>query len=279
MLDYDVLLTELDAGDRRWYGYDRDSYSLVVKTEFAAVLLCRNGILRIRLDLKEYTIGQNEMLIVVPGVVCERIDASPDCRITLVAYNNPQYIKEPSSRIALIPRRYLYRQPVLRLTDGQVDDFMSVYSAMRRRINSREYRFKKEVVYALLQVCYLDVSSLMQQTMAAIGDEVKDRGRQIYDAFMEELVASGGLHHDVAYFADKLCMTPKYLSRIVRNVSGRFAKDWIRDYVILQAKSMLDSGQYTIQQVSDKLNFSNQSFFGTYFKVTVGCSPRAYMAR
>ena len=58
--------------------------------------------------------------------------------------------------------------------------------------------------------------------------------------------------------------------------SGRYAGQWIRDYVVLEAKALLKSGEYTVQQVSDRLNFANQSFFGSYFKKAVGCSPSAY---
>lgn len=63
---------------------------------------------------------------------------------------------------------------------------------------------------------------------------------------------------------------------MVRSVSGRNPGDWIRDYVILEAKALLKSGKYSVQQVGDMLNFSNQSFFGTYFKRATGLSPKAY---
>lgn len=62
------------------------------------------------------------------------------------------------------------------------------------------------------------------------------------------------------------------------SVSGRRPVEWIRDYVMLDAKALLKSGKYTVQQVSDMLNFPNQSFFGTYFKKESGVSPKAYMS-
>ncbi len=61
--------------------------------------------------------------------------------------------------------------------------------------------------------------------------------------------------------------------------SGKHAKDWIRDFVIKDAKTMLKSGNYTVQEVSEILHFANQSFFGKYFKEAVGCSPIAYKER
>lgn len=69
----------------------------------------------------------------------------------------------------------------------------------------------------------------------------------------------------------------KYLSQVIKSVTGRLAGEWISEYVILEAKALLKSNKYTVQQVCDMLNFANQSFFGKYFKRKTGMSPRAYM--
>ncbi len=73
-----------------------------------------------------------------------------------------------------------------------------------------------------------------------------------------------------------MCISPKYLSKIVFESSGKYAKDWIKEYVILAAKALLKSNDYTVQQISYMLNFPNNSFFGKYFKSAVGCSPKKY---
>ena len=71
-------------------------------------------------------------------------------------------------------------------------------------------------------------------------------------------------------------LTPKYLSQVIYQASGRHAGEWIKDYVILEAKILLKSGKYTVQQVGDMLNFANASFFGKYFKAATGCSPKQF---
>ena len=71
-------------------------------------------------------------------------------------------------------------------------------------------------------------------------------------------------------------MNPKYLSTVIKEISGKSAFEWINNYVILEAKSMLKSTGKTIQQISDELNFANQSFFGKYFKQHVGIPPSEY---
>ena len=78
------------------------------------------------------------------------------------------------------------------------------------------------------------------------------------------------------FYADILCITPRYLSRVVKECTGSSAADWIERYVVLEARALLKSTSMTIQQISDELNFPSQTFFGKYFKRRVGMSPKLY---
>jgi AraC-like DNA-binding protein len=80
----------------------------------------------------------------------------------------------------------------------------------------------------------------------------------------------------VGFYAEKLHITPKYLSQIIKANTGKSANDWIDDYVMLEAKALLKSSKLTIQQISDELNFADQSIFGKYFKRLEGVSPKEY---
>jgi AraC-like DNA-binding protein len=80
---------------------------------------------------------------------------------------------------------------------------------------------------------------------------------------------------DVSFYADKLCVSPKYLSSLVKQMVGKPAKDCIDYCIIMESKVLLNSS-YTIQEISQQLNFPNQSFFGKYFKKHTGISPLNY---
>jgi len=82
----------------------------------------------------------------------------------------------------------------------------------------------------------------------------------------------------VKYYADGLCITPKHLASVCRDVTGRTPAQWISGYVVLEAKAMLEEDRLSVQQVSDRLNFPGQSFFGRYFRNATGMSPREYRA-
>jgi len=78
------------------------------------------------------------------------------------------------------------------------------------------------------------------------------------------------------FYAGKLCVTSKHLSKVIKTTSGKSANDWIDEHVALEAKALLKSTNKTVEQISEELNFPSQSFFGKYFKRVTGLSPREY---
>ena len=154
-----------------------------------------------------------------------------------------------------------------------------VYVAMKKKISDRDYRYKRDMVAGYMQVLCCNAGQIIRSlSERKAGNAVGRRSRRLYETFISEVSRHHARHRSVAYYADRLCITPKYLSHVVLSVSGRRPVEWIRDYVMLDAKALLKSGKYTVQQVSDMLNFPNQSFFGTYFKKESGVSPKAYMS-
>ena len=78
------------------------------------------------------------------------------------------------------------------------------------------------------------------------------------------------------FYADKLHLTPKYLSKIIKEASGRSGPDWIDEYVILEAKNLLRYSKMTIKEIVFALNFPNASVFHKYFKAHTGLTPTDY---
>jgi YesN/AraC family two-component response regulator len=98
----------------------------------------------------------------------------------------------------------------------------------------------------------------------------------IFRKFLSLLATDITISREVQYYADKLCITPKYLTIVTRQMSDRSAATWITHSVILNAKALLATTQLTVQQVSNKLNFPNPSFFGQYFLRHTGMTPKEF---
>ena len=94
--------------------------------------------------------------------------------------------------------------------------------------------------------------------------------------FLELVKSNFKRERQLQFYADKMCITTRYLSRIVKECTGASASDWIERYVVLEARALLKSSNMTIQQVSNELSFPSQTFFGKYFKRRVGMSPKEY---
>ena len=137
-----------------------------------------------------------------------------------------------------------------------------------------------EIVRSLLQAFMLSILSLMRQHQTTVIDidRTATRGnRQLFERFMEALSHYHQQERMVQFYADKLCVTPKYLSTVVKEYSGKSPSDWICEYVIAEAKSLLHYSQMSVQEVAFHLNFPTQSAFGKFFKQKTGFSPRQYV--
>lgn len=80
----------------------------------------------------------------------------------------------------------------------------------------------------------------------------------------------------VKWYSDRLCLTPKYLSEIVKQASGRTARQWLMAFVLIEIKSLLRNTDYSIKQIAQEMNFSSQSSFGKYFHHATGLAPKEY---
>ena len=246
------------------------------KIQFPMMHLCLAGSKRVRLNLTEYELRRNSLLIVTPGSIGQCVEISDDCRIVIIAFTEDYFFVEENSRGAFVVRKFLSNRSILQLTDAEASDLYAVYRAMRVKLQQPDFRFKHEILKGYLQVLYCEICQLMAPYVEREDARLGSRKKQLFDRFIEEVQQHYTSERSIRFYADRLCLTPKYLSQVVYAASGRHAGEWIRDYVILEAKALLKSGQYTIQQISDMLNFANQSFFGVYFKKAVGCSPTVY---
>ena len=103
-----------------------------------------------------------------------------------------------------------------------------------------------------------------------------DRSKVIFDRFIGVVSEYHTQERGVAFYADKLCLTPKYLSKLVKAASGRSAPDWIDAYVMLEAKNMLKYSDIPIKEIVSRLNFPNPSTFHKFFKAKAGLTPLQY---
>ena len=140
-------------------------------------------------------------------------------------------------------------------------------------------RYEAHVNYAIIR-SLISAFILVLNQMFAIRVERKklkiSRKEDILWRFLSLLTQHYKENRSVDFYADKLCISPKHLSSVIKQLSHKTAHEIISDVVIMAAKQLLKTTTLSIQEISEELNFANQSFFGKFFKQNTGQSPSSY---
>lgn len=254
-------------------------YSGPSKLEVLTIGLCLEGASRFNISLREYEIVPGRMVIVLPNQIIEHRWFSPDFKAIFFAVSKNQLEALPKMGNVLSLFFYLKDCPCCDLTLHEQEIIQEYHHFIRRRLgNKEEEMYRREVVMGIMQGFFFELCNIFNSHAPAAASAVKTKSRKeyIFERFYESLVESYQSERSVKFYADQLCLTPKHLSGVVKEVSGKTVGEWIDELVILEAKVLLNSSSMNIQEIADRLNFANQSFFGKYFKHYTGMSPKEY---
>lgn len=153
------------------------------------------------------------------------------------------------------------------------------YFNLARNIVSSNRENKREILRSLLtSFIYVIIDAWTRQLSNADINESRSVARVngVFERFMALVTEYHNTERGMAFYADKLCLTPKYLSKLVKQSSGRSAPDWIDAFVILEAKNMLKYSDMAVKEIVYALHFPNQSAFYKFFKANTGQTPTEY---
>lgn len=249
-----------------------------VKILVTMTLYCLEGCMKIRANLMEYTIKKNDLLSLQPGSIGECLHMSSDFRLILIIFPNNHnftdlYTKNPQTALQL--GSFIQEKAKLSLSQEQMDEFTCLYRIICKQLDDPDFKLKKDLLSGYMQILFCMVSHALQERTQQ-QEEPPKRQNELFHRFIQLVHEHCQQERNIVFYADKLCITPKYLSQLIHRASGKFASDWIRDFVILEAKALLKNEKFSVQQISDMLHFPNPSFFGKYFKAATGMTPRQY---
>jgi len=244
---------------------------------------CIKGSFRLDINLHTYEIHPNSIAIISPGNIIRLSDidddAIDDMRFILFAMSSSFASSINVDFIRLFQESIQsFNNPCVTLNEAQLDLAGDYFNLARKIINS-PISNKKEVVGGLISsILYMaaDVWShnLIEAQPAAVAPS--NRTKMVLERFLSLVTEYHSSQRNMAFYADKLCLTPKYLSKLIKQASGRSAPEWIDAFVILEAKNMLKYSDVTIKEIVYRLNFPNQSVFYKFFKAHTGMTPSEY---
>lgn len=268
-VDYDKVMLEYENQQFR-------INSFPLRLQFNVILFCLKGTFNFRCNLTEYQLKENDIAVAAKGAIGECLGYSKDISIGIIAFSNDSFAENTEFERNLAFRKYATDIIKFNIDKGEMQDIVSIYHLMRNKLLDNSFILQKKVLKHYINVISCYFSNWMNDFDQRNPQSRKSHSSLIFGNFLNLVKENFYKQRKIEFYADKLCVTPKYLSQLVFKESKRYAGDWIRDYVILEAKALLKSHQYTVAQVCDELNFPNASFFVKYFKKHVGVTPKKY---
>lgn len=248
----------------------------LLKLKSEIIIICIKGSMTYMMDCNSpIVINSGEIVIFNEGQIIEFIEAEPDCKLILLSLPHDIALRNYKDW-------HSYSYPTIITPKNEtLDEIHSVYQFMRNKMDNPSFSRKEEIIYSYMNTIILNIhEAFVNKKVLEFSSKnmmiVSNRQKALYDLFIGEVKKHFTLHRDVKYYASALSLSPGHLSRIVKSVSGKTVSEWIKDYVILEAKVMLRSKDLAIFQISDKLNFANPSFFSKYFREREGITPTQY---
>jgi len=234
-------------------------------------------------NLDSYDIHERSLLITSPGNII-RLSAYKEANIAecdlvfaLLSQDFVSNIHVDFNKAFQEAVRFL-QSPCLTLNDEQLDIATGYFSLARKIIHS-SLDNKREIISSLLtSITYMAVN-LLSSHIAAVRqqqDASTLRVNQMYEQFISLVSEYHTKERGMGFYANKLCITPKYLSKVVKQASGRSGPEWIDSFVILEAKNLLKYTDRPVKEIVWQLHFPNPSVFNKFFKKHTGLTPSEY---
>lgn len=246
-----------------------------VRIDLFFMLLCLRGSATVGLNDRTFNIAAGDLLICHPDVFIERTRRSADFDFRCICLSRElmEHLTVAGGVTTWDLFFFIDRSPVFALRSDEVHTFSLYYELILSRLTDRPRRFQRELTNALLQAFLYDFHDLLQRFVST-STAKRSPAEKNFRAFINMLTSTYPKPRHVQDYADRLCVTPKYLSAICKRISGRPAADIIAYYVAQDVKYQLKKTDKCIKQICHELGFPNLSFFGRFTKKHFGKPPR-----
>lgn len=235
---------------------------------------CRNGHCTFSFNNEQFRFEAGNCLIITRCDMVTNIIQSTDFVVDAI-YVTQEFIEvcTPQSNYGMKGHLALFNNPIMRLKPEQQEVCMLNFDYIKRRHRLTNHHFHREAMINAIQCMIIDFFDF-HADLYGKEEKVTSQYAQIMDGFLA-LLEGGDFYEnrEIGYYADKLCVTPKYLSEVTKKVSGFPANYWITRYTALEISRLLRDKSLSLTEISDRFNFSSPSYFTRYVQKYLGASP------
>lgn len=244
------------------------------------LILCTDGMENGSVNLRDVSINKGSLLMSFPGNVLKIESGYPMATVRgiMLSQDFMRMMNVDVKNSMPLFMRLAYN-PMIHLTQKQQEDIERYLDLLENISDNDNLAHRDQIVSGLVSSMFFRISDMYEQSTQVANNKelsVRNRREEYFAKFITLLSNNFKRERTVGFYAEQMCVTPKYLSLLIKEFSGKSAAEWIDYYVITEAKTLLRYSTMSIQEVAYELSFSSQSFFGKYFKHLTGMSPSEY---
>ena len=258
------------------YSADFHAMNSLELSGFCLHLLCTDGEGSFEFNGRRYHITRNDLVVIVGPDRVKDLTASPDLRVTWFAAEN-RFLQNqlPSNNYSIGGSISLNQDPVIPLSEEEARHILADFDRLKDRMEDTHLQFYRELMGSLCLTMMYDIFEA--HTRRDASDTHTDRTAYIVKQLMD-LLSTGicQTERDVKYYADRLNVSPKYLSATIKRVTGLSVTSYINRHTVPILKKYLDDERLSLTQISEMMDFSSLSYFSRYCTKHLGQSPSEY---
>ncbi len=248
------------------------------KTEDTLILFIRGGVAHIEIDFTTYELKEDSQITIVPKSTIKCIDISDDFYGSFICYDQAFGI-EATPRPEPAYLDFIRSYPLGTLPKHRVAPTHAGIGNITYFLYENEGKHRIQIAKNIVQGMFLELYDVIKERFLADKPKVINRQHELFMQFIHLVYEHGDKQREVAFYADRLCITTRYLACIVRNVAHETAKEIIDRHCMQEIKTLLRTTNQSIQSISIELEFPDQSFFTRYFKKLTGMTPKEFRAK
>ena len=236
--------------------------------------VCLKGNIRFKINHRVYSISENEIFTILPNHIFQILEKSEDLMLETLFLSIDYTISMPLHKNFDLLKK-IDEFPTQKIQKEDLYDLLEIHSLIAKHHRNERNPYREFMTNGFMYALLMEIGYLYETLSVELS---KSRSRQevLTDMFFNMLLENYVEERSVAFYAERLFLTPKYLSMAVKKVTGHSIIDWINEAVIIEAKRRLKATDHTVLQISEELNFPNPSFFGRFFKQYAGMTPVEY---
>ncbi len=258
-----------------------------LKAELTVSLYCKQGRIALRIQQKDYVLEAGNVLVIFGGQIIEKVELSEDSRVIFIAIDSEYIMTEIRGPHGRSLRQWVLHNQLpalLHVDSDEAENYETLCRSLKFIVRSSDDETRGGVLSGFT---YIFASLLLKwrkrdvnENLLSVYEEKKGvypREKEVLMAFQSDIHNFSRKDRTVNFYARRQFISEKHFSRLIKKASGQKPLDIIREYVILDAKSLLLSGSYSVKQVSEILGFQNHSFFTRFFRLATGKTPGEFV--